>query len=349
MNLRLNTMLLAVLLLTANIGIAEEPLAKLWREPAGKRMRVSSWNPTGRNGDNKTIEPGETLTVADVAGSGKVTRIWMTYKSTTDDHLQKIRYSFTFDGQKTIERVPVGMLFATGPWRVNDVVTPVVNVMRSHQGGREQQGVGHGSFNLHWEMPFAEGFKIEITNETDQPVKQFYYIDYEELEHDTPPLLLHADYNRRMTKPQPGDATKNVERNYQIANIQGYRGNFVGTVLCVESHPDRAGKWYEGDDMFVIDDEPWPPRLHGTGTEDYFGMAWGIHRPYQAHDHGVSHFEKPITDHDRFFDGRFVVYRWHLGDPIGFTKSLRATIESGHANDTNQHYESLAWWYGRKL
>jgi hypothetical protein len=131
--------------------------------------------------------------------------------------------------------------------------------------------------------------------------------------------------------------------------VNGYQGKYVGTILCVESHPDRKGKWYEGDDMFVIDDEPWPPRLHGTGTEDYFGMAWGFHRPYQAFDHGLSHFEKNITDHDRFFDGRYVTYRFHINDPILFYKSIHASIEAGHANECEQHYESVAIWYGKRI
>jgi hypothetical protein len=137
--------------------------------------------------------------------------------------------------------------------------------------------------------------------------------------------------------------------NYSLAAIDGFAGNYVGTVLAVESHPDRCGKWYEGDDMFVVDGEAWPPSLHGTGTEDYFGMAWGIHRRYQGWDHGVTHYERNITDHDRFYDGRFVLYRWHLADPIPIRKSLHASIEAGHANDCEQVYESVAFWYGKRI
>jgi hypothetical protein len=78
-------------------------------------------------------------------------------------------------------------------------------------------------------------------------------------------------------------------------------------------------------------------------------MAWGVHRPYQAHDHGVTHYERKLTDHDRFFDGRFVLYRWHLTDPIVFRRSLHGSIESGHLNECRQHYESVAIWYGAPL
>ena len=88
--------------------------------------------------------------------------------------------------------------------------------------------------------------------------------------------------------------------------------------------------------MFFVDGESWPPSLHGTGTEHYFGMAWGIHRKYQSWDHGVTHYERNITDHDSYYDGRFVLYRWHLADPIPFRRSLHASIERGHANDCQQ-------------
>jgi len=28
--------------------------------------------------------------------------------------------------------------------------------------------------------------------------------------------------------------------------------------------------------MWFVDGESWPPAIHGTGLEDYFGNAWGF-------------------------------------------------------------------------
>jgi len=322
----------------------------LWRPVEGTRRRASSYNRTGANGDNLSIPAGgkaEFLNLKDT--SGCIRRMWMTIACNDPNYLRDIRITMTFDGEVTVDAVPIGFLTATGPWRVNDVTTPVLNVMRSRKGNRDQDGVGGGSFNIHWPMPFTQAAKVEVFNGSNQTIKQFFYVDYIEHPHTARPLLFHANYNiQSPTTPAPGNTTLSVKNNYPFLDVTGYRGQYVGTVLCVESHPDRKGKWYEGDDMFVIDDEPWPPRLHGTGAEDYFGMAWGVHRPYQAFDHGVTHYERNLTDHDRFYDGRFVLYRWHLTDPINFTKSLDASIEAGHANDCAQHYESLAFWYGLK-
>ncbi len=42
---------------------------------------------------------------------------------------------------------------------------------------------------------------------------------------------------------------------------------------------------------------------------------------------------------------RTSVYRFHLDSPIPFTKSLKATIEHGHANHRSDNFYSVAYWY----
>jgi hypothetical protein len=131
--------------------------------------------------------------------------------------------------------------------------------------------------------------------------------------------------------------------NYVVVDARG-RGHYVGCVLSVDSRGTDRGKWWEGDDMIFVDDDTWPPSIHGTGTEDYFSLAWGFRalagRPY----HGSFLLEKRPTD-PRFFDGRFTAYRFHVEDPIVFQKSLRVTLEHGHANDAAVRYASTAYWY----
>jgi hypothetical protein len=348
--MRLSVLLIVVVMegLAGAQGLTD--LDGLWRPVEGTRRRASSSNPTGANQDYLSLAPGqrgEFLNLTDT--SGCIRRIWMTVSCGDPNYLSRMKITMAFDGHVTVDAVPLGFLTGTGPWRVNDLATPVLNVMRARQGNRDQDGVGAGSFNIHWPMPFTRAARIEVHNGTSKPVKQFFYVDYLEHPHPSRPLLFHATYRvESPTTPVPGKTTLDARSNYAFLDVAGYRGQYVGTLLCVESHPDRQGKWYEGDDMFVIDGEPWPPRLSGTGTEDYFGMSWGVHRRYQAFDHGVVHYERDLTDHDRYFDGRFVVYRWHLADPIAFERSLHASIEAGHANECAQHYESMAFWYGVK-
>lgn len=39
------------------------------------------------------------------------------------------------------------------------------------------------------------------------------------------------------------------------------------------------------------------------------------------------------------------MYRFHIEDPVVFTRSIRVTIEHGHANDRSDDYSSVAYWY----
>lgn len=321
----------------------------LWQVTDGIRHRESSYDRSGANIDAYVMKPDEKFQFCNIENkSGIIQRIWFTFSSEDPLYLQKLRLNIEFDGENNVVDVPIGMFFVTGPWRVNDIVGPVVNVMRSNHFGEIQEGVGYGSFNMLFPMPFVKNVKMSLQNNLDSEVSFFYYVDWIEKEHETSPLLFHATYNETPLTKVSCDTKHNKTDmgNYVFLDVNNMQGNYVGTVLCVESLPQRLGKWYEGDDMFVIDGNE--VTLHGTGTEDYFSMAWGYHRPYQGFDHGVSHFEKKITSNDRFYDGRFVTYRFHLVDPIIFKNKLRASIEAGHANDCNQHYESVAFWYGKK-
>ena len=42
---------------------------------------------------------------------------------------------------------------------------------------------------------------------------------------------------------------------------------------------------------------------------------------------------------------RWSVYRFHLDAPIPFTKSIKVTIEHGHANHRSDNFFSVAYWY----
>jgi hypothetical protein len=39
------------------------------------------------------------------------------------------------------------------------------------------------------------------------------------------------------------------------------------------------------------------------------------------------------------------MYRYHIEDPVPFTKRIKVTIEHGHANNLGHDYSSTAYWY----
>jgi hypothetical protein len=138
--------------------------------------------------------------------------------------------------------------------------------------------------------------------------------------------------------------TKNLsdEGNFVILEAEG-SGIYVGCHLDIDCFERHGNDWYgEGDDMIVIDGEPWPPRLHGTGTEDYFCTAWGPTQEYCAPYHGIT---LNSGDEDWRWRGKNSCYRFHIEDPIRFEKSIRVSIEHGHANKMSNDYCSTAYWY----
>jgi len=90
--------------------------------------------------------------------------------------------------------------------------------------------------------------------------------------------------------------------------------------------------------MIFIDGDPLPT-INGTGTEDYFNTAWGPNKEFCAPYHGIT-----LCQHPNYL-GKNSLYRFHIEDPVYFEKSIKVTIEHGHANDLSNDYSSTAYWY----
>lgn len=89
--------------------------------------------------------------------------------------------------------------------------------------------------------------------------------------------------------------------------------------------------------MIWVDDDVWPPSFHGTGGEDYFSQGWGMQKNAFSFAGSIIHEDDvPNTQ---------VSYRWHLPDPIRFSKKIKVTMESGHGNHLRDDWSTTAYWY----
>jgi Protein of unknown function (DUF2961) len=263
--------------------------------------RASSNNPDwNSNDDSKRPIPGETTVLADLPGPGTVNHIWMTIADNEYGWPRLLRLRVYYDGSQTPSvDAPVGDFFAVG----NGVEREVKSLMvRNSSDGRAR--------NCYWPMPFRKSCKITVTNEGRRRVSMLYYhVDWSK----APSLPAHIPYfhaRYRQALPAPPDGS-----NYEFLNVRG-KGHYVGTVMSVVQA--EAGWFGEGDDYFWVDGQK--PSIEGTGTEDYFNDAWGLHvndGPY----YGVT-----VAD-GTGLGSRMTAYRWHLVDPIPFTRSLKAEIE----------------------
>ncbi len=93
--------------------------------------------------------------------------------------------------------------------------------------------------------------------------------------------------------------------------------------------------------MIFIDGDTMPT-LHGTGTEDYFNTAWSPRQEFCTPYHGLPLYS---GTEEWPYAGKNSMYRYHIEDPVHFQKSIRVTIEHGHANNLSNDYSSTAYWY----
>lgn len=89
--------------------------------------------------------------------------------------------------------------------------------------------------------------------------------------------------------------------------------------------------------MIFIDDDTWPPSMHGTGGEDYFSQGWGMQKNAFPFAGTIIH-EDDVPSYQ-------VSYRWHLPDPVRFNSKIKVTLENGHANHLSDDWSSTAYWY----
>jgi len=339
-------------------------LSNLARLRDYKSRRLSSWDRSGGNRDFVMVPPGERITLGEITGAGVVRHIWMTMASlAAEKHSLRqtvLRMSWNGETSPSVE-VPLGDFFGVGfGLRRNFVSLPL---QMSPQDGR--------GFNCWFPMPFADGARFELENQGSAARVFYFYIDYEEHRDADPQLAqFHAWWNR--ANPTAGTARKkgytradyglNEQRpvgpglaqapwseanltgaqNYVILEAEG-RGHYVGCNLNVDVFERQVNDWYgEGDDMIFVDGEPWPPRLHGTGTEDYFNTAFCPKQEYHAPYHGITVY----SGNEAWpWGGKNSMYRFHVEDPIRFERSIRVTIETGHDNALANDYSSTAYWY----
>jgi hypothetical protein len=318
----------------------EGTLLDLARIKEGVRSkRVSSYDRTGSNNDRfENIQIGERRTIFDVSGAGMINHIWigmLPFPSILSRNDIGLRMYWDGAENPCVES-PIGPFFGQG-W------DEAYNFSSLPLAASPRDGIGLVSYFV---MPFARGARVEIENEADKPISGFYfYIDYVEFE-ELPAELgrFHAWYNHQLTEALPEGETpvrfgenRTGDRNYLIADLEG-KGHFAGVNYYIHT---PSPVWYgEGDDMFFIDGEVWPPSLHGTGTEDYFNTAYG---PQSLFSHPFYGYARVNDDIGHL--GRTHVYRYHITDPVYFEESLKFTIEHGHNNNLTLDLASVAYWY----
>ena len=322
---------------TFSTALAEEPIAAaalrrvdrffaegLGTDPAGER--------TGQVVDAAKLDlpAGQTVQAARLQGPRAISalRVKMDFADRADQMaaLRGIVLKITWDNDKTpAVWCPLGDFFGTAPGENHFTSLPV--------------GMTADGYYSYWFMPFDTSALVELVNDT--PVDRQLQM---ELIH--APLAapverwgrLHVKWHRDVMP-----VSKDRYPDWTLLRTQG-RGRFCGVMLHVwnprggQYAPAGVGRywWGEGDEKFFVDGEVFPSTF-GTGTEDYFGYAWGcgdyFSRPFNC---------QSMTEQNA---GHQSVCRWQIADNVPFAKSFDGYLEKYFPNEVPTLFACTTVWY----
>lgn len=266
-----------------------------------------------------SLPAGQRHTIADLSGAGVITNLFITSNSAD---LRDLRLRAWWGGQgdsdgqagdAAVDASLASFFCLGGPGQSHTVTSAVVNV-----------GPVRGCSSS-WPMPYQSGARLELENTGPNDADVIAYkITYEEREpSDVPRYRFRA---RTVSDPaDPGTA------EFTLLTAAG-AGLVTGTSLTWTALSPRW--WGEGEVKVYLGQDEFPT-LVDTGTEDYFGGAWGFGRdttflpggPMGERAYCGLYAGAPYIEVNEGYPREIVLYRWHLPDPIGFDDGIRVCVQ----------------------
>lgn len=228
----------------------------------------------------------------------------------------------SFDGSETVN-CPAGDFFGSGTG-----LNPFSDWMRYVQPD--------GTMCCRWIMPYKDTAVIKIENTGSQEVGVSLAVNYQLWNWDERSMYFHSNW--RFTKDIPDLPVP----NFNFLSVKG-RGVYVGDTLNITSN--SAKWWGEGPEKISVDGEAFPSQF-GTGSEDYYGYAWGDTHIFQAPFHA-----QPKLPEGPGFTGTTVNTRIRSLDAVPFNTSFNFDLEVlTQGAMANEHYTldygAATYWYG---
>lgn len=309
-------------------GVASRAIS--WENKTGA-VGAGGQEKDGRKGSPciPAIANGETATLMDVSGAGVIRHIWITIPDRSPEAMRNMILRMYWDGSAVPSvAAPLGDFFGIAHGRTVPLTTAYTTMT-----------LGRG-FNCYFDMPFRTHAKVTIQNDLPDGRKMdafFYQIDYE-LRDSMPAntAYFHAQFRRQNPTV--------MRQDFVILDDVEGPGYFLGCVVGVRALGPEW--WGEGEMKFYLDGDSQWPTICGTGTEDYFGGAWGMDE-YQTPWHGCPLLLKAPAVPFSLVS----MYRYHQTDPVYFRKNLKATIQQIGWKGPSGLFErsddwcSTAYWY----
>jgi hypothetical protein len=270
------------------------------------------------------IEPGAELAIDLSAGNNAVRGLEV--RIDPQDAPQVLRSAVleaTFDSRPTVW-CPLGEFFGCGV-RLN----PVKDWNRSVESD--------GKLTAHWVMPYQKSGRIAVKNLGHKGIAVKLAASVSSWRWDDRSMHFHAAW-RHQYPIETKRAAGTMDWNYLETTGQGV---YAGDTLTVFS---PVSAWYgEGDERVYIDGERMPSHM-GTGTEDYYGYAWGMARHFNSPFIAMPRRDNAGRDDWR---GYTTTSRLRLLDGIPWQRSLKFDMEIWDWAATKLGYSVGTFWYAR--
>jgi hypothetical protein len=203
--------------------------------------------------------------------------------------------------------------------------------------------------HCYFPMPYFRSARIELTGIAERALADIEWsvrrVPY------TDPAN-HVGYFHATYRDHPGGVSGSAALGRDLVLLDtrqtegggDWSGAFVGTSFIFSHNAEFSG--LEGDPRFFFDDSL-TPQAQGTGTEEWAGGGdyWGretMTLPLAGHPVGAREPAAALSATDRIESA----YRYLLADLMPFGRNARIQLEHGGTNESTEHYETVAYWYG---
>ncbi len=253
----------------------------------------------------------------------------------------RTKLRITWDGRKEPSvDAPVALFFGAGTLYNRDNREYLVKAFPSFI----RFGDTNVELSCFFPMPFFRSARFELTGAPVDTVSNITCCVGFEPFNDSPSQVgyFHATYSDH-PHPEPGKDLILLDTK-KIEGGGDWSGNFVGTSFIFS---DRANlTTLEGDPRFFFDDSQ-TPQAYGTGTEEWGGGGdyWGgqnMTLPLAGHPTGARKAATAQNPEDEIEPA----YRFLLADLMPFGRNARIQLEHGGTDESTEHYQTVAYWYG---
>lgn len=203
--------------------------------------------------------------------------------------------------------------------------------------------------SCYFPMPFFHSARIELEPPSDTSSSP---VPFSQIRWSVRYVPLHAAHNevgyfhatyRNHPNPQPGKDLVLLDTR-ETEGASEWAGHLVGTSFIFSHRADLTT--LEGDPRFFLDDSL-TPQVQGTGTEEWGGGGdyWGgqnMTLAFVGHPTGARRPNEAKNDEDLIESA----YRFLLSDLMPFGRNALIGLEHGGEDQSTEHYETLAYWYG---